>query len=127
MKRILTERRRKSLLARLIPALIVLPQILLFASPVQAADVNGDFTLELAVNRQDMLASQSFTVQPDDTLLFDLYIHDVNNTVEMSRLSVEIFLAGIPVGTITQELDRTLNPGESYRPELSTVNASDYL
>ncbi len=127
MKRIMTKRRQKSILARLLPALFVLPQILLFASPLQAADVNGDFTLDLKVNGQDMLASQSFTVQPDETLIFDLYIHNVNNTVEMEKLSVEIFFAGIPVGTITQDLNKTVNPGETYRPELSPVSASDYL
>ena len=79
------------------------------------------------VNGLDMLASQSFSVTPDETLVFDLYIHDVLKPVEMKRLSVEIFFAGVPVSTITQELGRVINPGETYRPEIQPVSAQDYL
>jgi hypothetical protein len=100
---------------------------LMSSLPAQAADVNGNFTLDLAVNGQDMLASQTFKIQPDETLSFDLYIHDVNNTVEMQKLLVEIFFAGIPIGTITQELNKTLSPGDTYHPEIAPVNAADYL
>jgi len=111
----------------LILSLVLLSQMLVFASASQAADVNGDFTLDLKVNGQDMLASQAFTVTPDETLTFDMHIHDVQRPVEMQSLSVEIFFAGVPVSTIMQKLNKAVSPGETYSPEIPPVNASDYL
>jgi hypothetical protein len=101
--------------------------IVMFPATVLAADVNGDFSLKLDVNGLDMLASQAFSVTPDETLVFNCYIYDVHAPVEMQRLTVEIFFAGIPAGTITQELGRVVNPGETYRPEIKPVSARDYL
>jgi hypothetical protein len=101
--------------------------LLIFPSALLAADVNGDFSLDMKVNGLDMLTSQSFSVTPDETLVFDLYIHDVLKPVEMKRLSVEIFFAGIPVSTITQDLSEVINPGETYQPLIPPVNARDYL
>ena len=108
-------------------SLMSLVQLLVFPSPSLAADVNGDFSLDMKVNGRDMLASQAFSVTPDETLVFDLYIHDVLKPVEMKRLSVEIFFAGIPVSTITQDLSQMINPGETYQPLIPPVNARDYL
>jgi len=101
--------------------------LLIFPSALLAADVNGDFTLDMKVNGRDMFASQAFSVTPDETLVFDLTIYNVQKPVEMQRLSVEIFFAGVPVSTITQELGRVVNPGEIYRPEIQPVSARDYL
>lgn len=119
--------RLRRILQRLGIGLVCLMPLLAFDSPSQAADVNSDFALELKVNGQDMLAAQAFTINPDESLKFDMTIHDVHTPVEMQRLSIEIFFAGIPVSTITQELDAVINPGEIYSPDIAPVSARDYL
>jgi hypothetical protein len=108
------------LLASLLPMLIL-------PSASRAADVNGDFSLDLKVNGQDLLSSQVFSVKPDETLAFNLTIYDVQRPLEMRSLSVEIFFAGIPVSTITQNLSQNVNPGDTYQPEISPVKVRDYL
>jgi hypothetical protein len=117
--------------AIIIPALALLPaallSMLMFSSPASAVDVNGDFALDLKVNGRDMLASQSFTIMPDETLVFKMTVSDIRQPIEMKSLSIEIFFAGIPVSAIAQELNQTINPGDTYQPEIAPVNARDYL
>ena len=115
------------ILTALAVSLASLVLTLVLPSPALGADVNGDFALDMKVNGQDMFASQAFSITPDETLVFNLYIHDIQKQVEMQRLSVEIFFAGVPVSTITQELGRVINPGETYRPDIPPVSARDYL
>lgn len=119
--------RQGIILTALAVSLASLVLTLVLPSPSLAADVNGDFALDMKVNGRDMFAAQAFSVSPDETLNFGLYIHDVQKPVQMQRLSVEIFFAGVPVSTITQELGRVINPGETYRPEIQPVSAQDYL
>jgi hypothetical protein len=116
-----------TIVTALVMFLAFLPTMLLFTSASLAANVNDDFSLDMSVNGRDMFASQSFSVTPDETLVFDLFIHDVLKPVEIQTLSIEIFFAGVPVSTITQELGRVVSPGETYRPEIQPVNARDYL
>ncbi len=109
--------------------LVLLSALLFLLAPLKtnAADVNGDFSLDLRVNGQDMLSQQAFTVSGDEMLNFDLTIRDVQVPVVMQRLTVEIFLAGIPVSVISEELNQDINPGDTYRPPIDPINTRDYL
>jgi hypothetical protein len=125
MKRLIREARLIFVAFGLFLALFILT-LMLPASSL-AENVNGDFLLDLKVNGVDMFTSQSFSINPDETLVFDLKIHEVQHPIEMENMSVEIFFAGIPVSTISQALNQDVNPGETYQPEIQSVNARDYL
>ena len=90
-------------------------------------DVNGDFSLDITLNGQDITLGKTTTVDPDEEMVIDIHVFDVAREVTLERLSIRVTFLGSAVATINPDLQvRTLLPGEEYR-ETFTLTPKDYL
>lgn len=80
-----------------------------------ATDVNGDFSLQVVVNGDDILGLETIVVHPDQELTIDIYISEVTREVTLHKVSAAVIFAGREVFTLSHDLGGfRIAPGDSY-------------
>jgi hypothetical protein len=69
-----------------------------------ATEVNGDFSLQVMVNGDDILEMETIIIHPDRELTIDLYISGVTREVSLQKVSAAITFAGRAVITLSHDL-----------------------
>ncbi len=107
-------------------ALVTLLMTLLLAAHFTAA-ANGDFSLQLKINGDDVTDLKTIVIDPESALTIGLYIYDVTQDIILERISVAITFAGQNVFTLDESAYNVrITTGSDYREEI-TVNAKDVL
>jgi len=91
------------------------------------AEANGDFSIRLNVNGEDLLKQETITIDPERELMIDLQIFDVTRDVTLRRVSVVVTFAGQTMITLSENLnDFHVAAGETYEEEI-TLDAREML
>ena len=92
-----------------------------------AAAANGDFSLRLNINGDDLSELETIVIDPERELTIDLHISDVTSDVTLDEISVTVMFAGQTIHTLSQSLDNHhIAAGEDYRGQI-TLNAREVL
>lgn len=109
----------------LLVAFAMLLALLLMANA--AAQDNGDFSLQLNVDGDDLSEAGTIVIHPGQELTIGLHIFDVRREVTLEDISVVVTFAGLPVLNFSQHLGGfNIAAGEEYRQSI-TVNAAEAL
>ena len=76
----------------------------LLSAAHSAAEANGDFSIRLNVNGEDLLKQETMTIDPERELMVDLQIFDVAREVTLRRVSVVVTFAGQTLITLSENL-----------------------
>ena len=99
-------------------AIVLLLGALLSAAH-SAAEANGDFSIRLNVNGEDLLKQETITIDPERELMVDLQIFDVAREVTLRRVSVVVTFAGQTLITLSENLhDFRVAAGETYEEKI---------
>jgi len=99
----------------------------LLSAAHSAAEANGDFSIRLNVNGEDLLKQETITIDPERELMIDLQIFDVTRDVTLRRVSVVVTFAGQTMITLSENLnDFHVAAGETYEEEI-TLDAREML
>jgi hypothetical protein len=91
----------------------------LLSAAHSAAEANGDFSIRLNVNGEDLLKQETITIDPERELMVDLQIFDVARDVTLSRVSVVVTFAGQTLITLSENLhDFRVAAGETYEEKI---------
>ena len=66
--------------------------------------VDGDFSLSLKVNGDDVSELETIVIDPEGDLTIDLYISDVTREITLDKVSVLVTFAGQKVTTLSEDL-----------------------
>ena len=106
--------------------LVTLTMTLLLAAHFAAA-ANGDFSLRLNINGDDISELETIVIDPERELTIDLHIFDVTKDVTLDKILVTVTFAGQTIHTLSESLgNRHIEVGEDYREQI-TVNAREVL
>ncbi|HEX77806.1 MAG TPA: hypothetical protein G4O03_05265 [Dehalococcoidia bacterium] len=117
----MSRRLRLALLAAFLAVSVISP-LLAYA----VTQVNGDFSLELKVNGQDISELETIVIDPERELTIDLRIFDVAREITLKRVSAVVTFAGQTVVTLGEELDFRIKAGREYRERI-TVSPKEVL
>ncbi len=107
-------------------AFVLLLGALLLAAHSEA-EANGDFSIRLNVNGEDLLKQETITIDPERKLMIDLQIFDVTRDVTLRRVSVVVTFAGQAMITLSENLDDFhVAAGETYEEKI-TLDAREML
>lgn len=107
-------------------AFVVLMSALLLAANSEA-EANGDFSLRLYMNGNDLSELETIVIDPERELVIDLQIFDVSRDVTLKKVSVVVTFAGQTIITLSENLgDFRIAAGESYKEKI-TVSAREVL
>lgn len=107
-------------------AFVLLLGALLLAAHSEA-EANGDFSIRLNVNGEDLLKQEAITIDPERELMIDLQIFDVTRDVTLRRVSVVVTFAGQTMITLSENLDDFhVAAGETYEEKI-TLDAREML
>lgn len=110
----MSQRLRMALLMLFLGLTVVLPLMAHAATRVE-----GDFSLDIKVNGDDLLKLDTIVIDPDEDLTIDLYIFDVAREVTVEKVSVVVTFAGQTVVTIGKDLGSfRIAPGEDYKESI---------
>jgi hypothetical protein len=91
----------------------------LLSAAHSAAEANGDFSIRLNVNGEDLLKQETITIDPERELMVDLQIFDVARDVTLRRVSVVVTFAGQTLITLSENLhDFRVAAGETYEEKI---------
>ena len=91
----------------------------LLSAAHSAAEANGDFSIRLNVNGEDLLKQETITIDPERELMVDLQIFDVAREVTLRRVSVVVTFAGQTLITLSENLhDFRVAAGETYEEKI---------
>jgi len=91
----------------------------LLSAAHSAAEANGDFSIRLNVNGEDLLKQETITIDPERELMVDLQIFDVARDVTLRRVSVVVTFAGQTMITLSENLhDFRVAAGETYEEKI---------
>lgn len=92
-----------------------------------AESVDGDFSLDIKVNGEDLSEHNAITVNPDGELTIELYFFDVTRDVTLEKVSSVIIFAGLEVATFSENLGGfQILPGQEHR-EVISISAKEVL
>ncbi len=92
-----------------------------------AAAANGDFSLQLNINGNDISELETIVIDPVRELTIDLHIFDVTRDVTLDKILVAVTFAGQTIHTLSGSLgNRLIEVGEDYREQI-TVNVREVL
>ena len=92
-----------------------------------AAAANGDFSLQLNINGDDLTELETIVIDPEREMTIDLHIFDVTRDVTLEKVSVAVTFAGQTIITLSESLGNfRIATGESYRKQI-TVNTREAL
>jgi len=91
----------------------------LLSAAHSAAEANGDFSIRLNVNGEDLLKQETITIDPERELMVELQIFDVARDVTLRRVSVVVTFAGQTLITLSENLhDFRVAAGETYEEKI---------
>lgn len=104
-------------------ALIILILALAIAWPLSAYAVtlvDGDFSLDLRVNGDDLSELETIVIDPDGELSIDLYIFGVTREVVLQKVSAVVTFAGQIFATLSEDLGSFhIAAGKDYRESIT--------
>jgi len=99
-------------------AFMIVMMMLLLAEHFAAA-INGDFSLQLNINGNDLTQLETVTINPEKEMVIDLHIFDVTKDVTLEEISVVVKFAGQTVRTMSESLGKfRIAAGDSYREQI---------
>ncbi len=109
------------------PLAFILLMIVLFLAAHFAAATNGDFSLQLNIDGNDLSELETIVLDPERELMIDLHISDLTRDIILDKISVTVTFAGQTIHTLSESLgNRRIAAGEDYREQI-TVNAKEML
>jgi hypothetical protein len=91
-------------------------------SIAEIASADDDFSINLALNGEDMLNSDTLTIDPGEALLIDIRIYNVTTDVVLRDLFVSLTFAGQVIMDQSIDLDNYyLAAGETYINRISDI------
>ena len=109
------------------PLVLVTLTMTLLLAPHFAAAANGDFSLRLNINGDDISELETIVIDPERELTIDLHIFDVTRDVTLDKILVTVTFAGQTIHTLSESLgNRRIEVGEDYREQI-TVNLREVL
>ena len=111
-------------------ALVIIFLALAVAWPLSAYAVtlvDGDFSLDLRVNGDDLSELETIVIDPERGLINDLYIFGVTREVVLQKVSVVVTFAGQIFATLSEDLGSFhIAAGKDYRQSI-TINTREAL
>ena len=99
-------------------------------SLLAAERVDGDFSLEIMVNGEELSALETITVDPEEDLTIDIHIFDVTKDVTIESISLAITFNGQPVISMPKDPKDLgsirVKAGKEY-VESITINPKDAI
>jgi len=91
----------------------------LLSAAHSVAEANGDFSIRLNVNGEDLLKQETITIDPERELMVELQIFDVARDVTLRKVSVVVTFAGQTLITLSENLhDFRVAAGETYEEKI---------
>jgi len=104
-------------------ALVIIFLALAVAWPLSAYAVtlvDGDFSLDLRVNGDDLSELETIVIDPEGELTIDLYIFGVTREVVLEKVSAVVTFAGQSIATLSEDLGSFhIAAGEDYRKSIT--------
>jgi hypothetical protein len=109
------------------PLVLMTVTVTLLLAVLFALAANGDFSLRLNINGDDLSELEILVIDPERELTIDLHIYDVNSDITLDRILVTLMFAGQPIRTLSQSLgNRHIAAEEDYREKI-TLNTREVL
>lgn len=97
------------------------------ASLLASEQVDGDFSLEIVVNGEELSALETITIDPEENVTVDLHVFDVTQEVTLESISLTITLLGQPVVSLAKSLGGVqVEAGNEY-VEYFTINPKEAI
>jgi hypothetical protein len=104
-------KRLRVILLLVFTTLSVFTPVLLLA----AEQVDGNFSLELVVNGENLSTLEAITIDPEENITIDLHISNVKQEVILESISVTITFIEQPIISITKSLNSvSIETGGEY-------------
>jgi len=92
-----------------------------------AVAANGDFSLRINMNGDDLSELETIAIDPKKELTIDLHVSDVTTDVTLKKVLVAVTFAGQTIHTLSESLgDYYIAAGEDYREHIS-LNVREVL
>lgn len=115
----------RNAVAAFVVALFVSSAIIAVSSA--AVDADGDFTIAVLIEGQDITTTSRIVLDPTRETIADVQILNVRSEVVLTGLSVSVVFLGREVGTFEESLGgKRLRVGESFKTQVR-FDASAYL
>ncbi len=109
------------------PLVLMTLTMTLLLAPHFAAAANGDFSLRLNINGDDLSELETIVIDPERELTIDLYISDVTSDVTLDKILVTVTFAGQTIHTLSESLgNHHIAAGEDYAEQI-TLNVREVL
>ena len=109
------------------PLALAILVITLFLASYAARAANGDFSIRLVINGDDLTEMETIVLDPKRDITVDIHIFDVTRDVTLEKISVAVTFAGQTVYTLSQDLgDFHIAADGDFRKQI-TANAGDAL
>ncbi len=96
-------------------------------SLLAAEQVDGDFSLEIVVDGEELSALETIIIDPEENITIDLHVFNVTQEVTLESISVTITFLGQPVISMTKGLGGVrVKAGDEY-VESITINPKDAI
>lgn len=109
----------------LLTAFMVIVTVLPLAASA-LVDVNGDFSFETTINGEDVSQSETFIMDPEESLDILFHIDNVSRKVTLEKLSIIVMFAGQDITIIDRDISQTVDVGEIY-DESITISPGEAL
>lgn len=104
-------------------AIVIIFLALAVAWPLSAYAVtlvDGDFSLDLRVNGDDLSELETIVIDPEGELIIDLYIFGVTREVVLEKVSAVVTFAGLTFATLSEDLGSFhIAAGKDYRESIT--------
>ncbi len=109
------------------PLVLMTVTVTLLLAAHFAASANGDFSLRLNINGDDLSELKTIVIDPERELTIDLYISDVTSDVTLDKILVTVTFAGQTIHTLSESLgNHHIAAGEDYTEQI-TLNVREVL
>ena len=109
------------------PLVLITVTVTLLLEVHFAAAANGDFSLRLNMNGDDLSELKTIVIDPERELTIYLHISDVTSDVTLDKILVTVTFAGQTIHTLSESLgNHYIAAGEDYREQI-TLNAREVL
>ena len=109
------------------PLVLITVTVTLLLEAHFAVAANGDFSLRLNMNGDDLSELKTIVIDPERELTIYLHISDVTSDVTLDKILVTVTFAGQTIHTLSESLgNHYIAAGEDYREQI-TLNAREVL
>jgi len=119
---------KKTMVRDIIKLLVLMTvTVMLLLEAHFAAAANGDFSLRLNMNGDDLSELKTIVIDPERELTINLHISEVTSDVTLDKILVTVTFAGQTIRTLSERLgNHYIAAGEDYRGQI-TLNAREVL